>query len=41
MSTAALQRSAWLSRAGQASFAFFFVKGLAWLASPLILYWLV
>lgn len=40
MSTATAEHAAWWRRAGQFGFTFFFIKGLAWLASPLILYWL-
>lgn len=35
------RRALWLKRLGLAGFYFFLIKGLAWLAAPLIFYWLV
>jgi len=29
----------WAGRAGVAAFLFFLLKGLAWLAAPLLLFW--
>lgn len=29
----------WLKRLGAAAFLFFFVKGLLWLAVPLLVFW--
>ena len=34
-------RSKWLKRAGMAGFWFFFIKGLLWLAAPLVLYFAI
>ena len=31
-------RTKWLKRAGVASFWFFFIKGMLWLAAPLVFY---
>ena len=31
----------WLKRAGRISFWFFFIKGMLWLAAPLVFYFLV
>ena len=31
-------RTKWLKRAGIAGFWFFFIKGLLWLAAPLVFY---
>ncbi len=31
----------WLKRAGIAGFWFFFIKGLLWLAAPLVFYYIV
>lgn len=31
-------RAKWLKRAGMAGFWFFFIKGLLWLAAPLVFY---
>lgn len=31
-------RAKWLKRAGIAGFWFFFIKGLLWLAAPLVFY---
>ena len=35
----AANRRKWLKRAGMAGFWFFFVKGLLWLATPVIFYY--
>ena len=32
-------RAKWLKRAGVAGFWFFFIKGLLWLAAPLVFYY--
>ena len=34
-------RAKWLKRAGVVSFWFFFVKGLLWLAAPLVFYFVI
>ena len=34
-------RSKWLKRAGVAGFWFFFIKGLLWLAAPLVFYFAI
>ncbi len=41
MSGVTIDRVNALRRLSQFGFTFFLIKGLAWLASPLILYWLV
>ncbi|MEM1261768.1 MAG: hypothetical protein AAGH76_05200 [Pseudomonadota bacterium] len=35
----ALGQHSTLKRAGQAAFAFFFLKGIAWLAAPVVFYY--
>ena len=34
-------RSKWLKRAGIVGFWFFFIKGLLWLAAPLVFYFML
>ena len=34
-------RAKWLKRAGIAGFWFFFIKGLLWLAAPLVFYYAI
>jgi hypothetical protein len=34
-------RSKWLNRAGVAGFWFFFIKGVLWLAAPLVFYFML
>ena len=34
-------RAKWLKRAGIAGFWFFFIKGLLWLAAPLVFYFMI
>ena len=39
--TAPSTRIKWLKRAGMAGFWFFFIKGLLWLAAPLVFYYAI
>jgi hypothetical protein len=34
-------RTTWLKRAGAVGFWFFFIKGLLWLAAPLVFYFAI
>ena len=36
-----ITRAKWLKRAGIVSFWFFFIKGLLWLAAPLVFYFML
>jgi len=41
MDYANITRAKWLKRAGIVSFWFFFIKGLLWLAAPLVFYFML